>query len=390
MMTDSKGIRNSNGMVLMSALMILSVLLAVGIGIRVMLQNDYRVLANLRGGTEAFYYSAAGLEWSKDELAGDPVFPPAPVGQAKTFASGGFGVSFLPPVLVDPLTARVVVRSVGTMGNSSQVLQAQLSRRYDLSDGALALRGNAARINLATGATFISGIDHDPLNGNVLPEAKPRNAVTFSDDALKDLFLQAVGNPPPAGVLESATDVPAIASSSYLPAAVITQLANDLCAAPGVSLHPVPAGESVVFENQLWGSQLSQQLHCVEGAPGSGDAASFAGNVSGVGILVVKDADIILTGTFRWEGWVIVTGQEVGLKVSGSTSKEVLGAVLVNETGSPGSSTAILDIQGNLRLLFSRTTLRRSAQLIPNTTLTNAYAALPTFVVQEYWRSVSP
>lgn len=374
----------------MSVLTILSVLLAVGIGIRVMLQNDYRVLANLRRGTEAFYYSAAGLEWSKDELARDAAFPPEPVSQTKTFASGGFRVSFLPPVVVDPLTARVVVRSVGTVGNSSQVLQAQLSRGYDLSDGALALRGTAARINLTGGAAFISGIDHDPLNGTLLPEAKPRNAVTFSDVALGDLFLQALGNPPPPGVLETTTDVPAVAPSGYLPGSVIAQLANDLCAAPGVFLHPVPAGGNVTFENQVWGSQLSPQLHCVEGAAGAGDAASFAGNVTGVGILVVKDADLTLTGTFRWEGPVIVTGQEIGLKVSGPTSKEVLGAVLVNETGSPGSGAAILDVQGNLRLLFSRTALRRAAQLIPNTTLTNTYAALPPFVSQDYWRAVNP
>src|SRR5581483_8935513 len=50
------------GMVLMSCLTILAVLLAVGLGTRVMIKNDYQALANLRGGTEAFYYSAAGIE----------------------------------------------------------------------------------------------------------------------------------------------------------------------------------------------------------------------------------------------------------------------------------------------------------------------------------------
>ena len=47
--TVGKRLQASHGMVLMSALTILTVLLAVGIGIRVMLQNDYRVLSNLRG-----------------------------------------------------------------------------------------------------------------------------------------------------------------------------------------------------------------------------------------------------------------------------------------------------------------------------------------------------
>jgi len=105
---------------------------------------------------------------------------------------------------------------------------------------------------------------------------------------------------------------------------------------------------------------------------------------------VVRNADLNLSGSFRWEGLVIVSGQELGLKVSGATSKEILGAVLVNETGNPGSSIAILDIQGNLRLLFSREALRRAAKLIPSATLKNTYVALPSFVSQDYWRTASP
>src|SRR5947209_18814084 len=111
--TGGKRLQSSHGMVLMSALTILTVLLAVGIGIRVMLQNDFRVLANLRGGTEAFYYSSAGLEWSKNEIAGVTAFPPAPPNQSKSFASGGFAVTFSSPVVTVPLAARIVVRSVG-------------------------------------------------------------------------------------------------------------------------------------------------------------------------------------------------------------------------------------------------------------------------------------
>jgi hypothetical protein len=388
--TGGKHLQSSHGMVLMSALTILTVLLAVGIGIRVMLQNDYRVLSNLRGGTEAFYYSAAGLEWSKNELARDVAFPPVPTNQAKSFASGGFAVSFPSPTVVGPLTATFVVRSVGTVRTTSQVLQAQLTKAYDLADGALGLRGSAARVNLGGGATFISGVDHDPANGNPLPEAKSRSAVTVADDALRDLFMQALGSPPPTGVLESAIDVPVLSPSGHVPATVIAQLANDICVAPGVSLHSIPSDGSLSFENQLWGSRLSPQLHCIEGLSTPGDAVSFAGNMSGAGVLVVRNADLNLSGSFRWEGLVIVSGQELGLKVSGATSKEILGAVLVNETGNPGSSIAILDIQGNLRLLFSREALRRAAKLIPSATLKNTYGALPSFVSQDYWRTASP
>ena len=374
----------------MSALTILSVLLALGIGIRVMLKNDYQVVANLRGGTEAFYYSAAGIEWSKNEVASAAAFPPVPANQMKSFAAGAFAVSFLHPVLVGPLTARVAARSVGTIGPSSHVLEALLTKTYDLADGALALRGAAARMNISGSGLFISGTDHDPANGNPLTAAKSRSAISVSDSTMNDLVMGALGNPPPLGILDSANDVQAVALSDYLSGTAITQLANDLCAAPGALVHSVPSGGTLAFENQVWGSQATPQLHCIEGQPTGGDGASFTGNNSGVGILVVKNADLILNGGFHWDGLVIVSGQEVGLKVFGSSSKEVMGATLINETGAPGSATAIFDIQGNLRLLFSRQALRRASVLIPSVALSQAYTALPSYVLQDYWRTVTP
>ena len=374
----------------MSALTILAVLLAVGIGIRVMLKNDYQVVANLRGGTEAFYYSAAGIEWSKNEVASTAAFPPVPANQMKSFAAGAFTVSFLHPVLVGPLTARVAARSVGTIGPSSHVLEALLTKTYDLADGALALRGAAARMNISGSGLFISGTDHDPANGNPLTAAKSRSAISVSDSTMNDLVMGALGNPPPVGILDSANDVQAVALSDYLSGTAIAQLANDLCAAPGALVHSVPSGGTLAFENQVWGSQATPQLHCIEGQLTGGDGASFTGNNSGVGILVVKNADLILNGGFHWDGLVIVSGQEVGLKVFGSSSKEVMGATLINETGAPGSATAIFDIQGNLRLLFSRQALRRASVLIPSVALSQAYTALPSYVLQDYWRTVTP
>jgi hypothetical protein len=68
----------------------------------------------------------------------------------------------------------------------------------------------------------------------------------------------------------------------------------------------------------------------------------------------------------------------------------MLGAVMVNETGTPGSGTAIFDVQGNLRLLFSRQALTRAASLVPATSLNSLYPTLPAYVSQDYWRSVNP
>src|SRR5262245_34847855 len=168
--------RNQRGMVLFSSLTILSVLLTVGIAIRTMLQSDYRAIGNLRGGTEAFYISVAGLESGKNEVAQSTTFPPAPTDRTANFASGVFSVSFITPSTISPLSARIVVRSVGTIGPSSHILQARLTKTYDLVDAALGLRGNASRVRFGNYPIFISGMDHDDLTGSANPRTQARPA----------------------------------------------------------------------------------------------------------------------------------------------------------------------------------------------------------------------
>jgi hypothetical protein len=87
---------------------------------------------------------------------------------------------------------------------------------------------------------------------------------------------------------------------------------------------------------------------------------------------------------------VIVTGNEISLKVTGSSSKEILGGVILNESGTPGINKAILDIQGTFQLLFSRQSLSQAATLIPTSILNQTYDALPALITQNYWRSVTP
>jgi hypothetical protein len=390
MQSPGKTLHGSRGMVLMSCLTILAVMLAVGLGTRVMVKNDYQALGNLRVGTEAFYYSAAGIEWSKNEVARATTFPPNPANQTKTFGGGSFSVSFSSSAVSGPLTARIVARSMGAAGTSSQTIQALLRKNYDLADGALVLRGAAARINLNGSGLFISGADHDPANGNIVNASKTRSAVSLSDSALYDLVTGAFGIPPQIGLIDPAGSDPPIALSDYLSRSAIAQLANDLCAAAGATVHGLNGATTLVFDNQSWGTSGAPAIHCIEGNTAAGDSVSFTGASTGAGILIVKSADLILNGAFRWEGLVIVSGQEVGLKALGSSGKDVFGAVLVNETAVPGSTTAIFEVQGNLRLLFSRQALNRAASLVPNASLNSLYSVLPAFVVQDYWRSVRP
>ncbi|MSP38009.1 MAG: hypothetical protein EXR70_05920 [Deltaproteobacteria bacterium] len=388
MITNIDRLRSEQGMILFSCLAILSILLMVGIGSRVMLYNDYRVLTNLRGGTEAFYVSAAGLEWSKNTLAQIAIFPPAPVNGTASFANGQFSISFFPPTVAGSLSAKIVVRSVGTLGTSSQTIQAQLTKSYDLADAAIGLRGNGAQVILNGAAIAVSGLDHDPLTGLPIAKAKARPAISAGDQSLQELVTAASSSLPP-GSLESGGEISPVAASEYLPASSVSQLANDLCALDGAIVSSMPTTGALTIENQSWGNLASPQIRCINGLSDSGDAVTLAGDLTGAGVLIVRNADLLLTGSLRWDGLIIVTGNDVGLKVTGSSAKEIYGGVIVNEAGTPSSKT-ILDIQGSLRLRFSRSALVQAAQAIPATTFTNLYAALPFQVSQDYWRTVSP
>jgi hypothetical protein len=388
MITNVDRLRGEQGMILFSCLAILSILLMVGIGSRVMLHNDYRVLTNLRGGTEAFYVSVAGLEWGKNELAQTATFPPAPANGTASFANGQFSISFFPPTVAGSLSAKIVVRSVGTLGSSSQTIQAQLTKTYDLADGAIGLRGNGSQVILNGAAISVSGMDHDPVTGVPLAKAKARPAISAGDESLRGLVDQAAASLP-QGSLDSGGATAPVAASEYLPTSIVGQLADNLCALNGAIIGTLPIGGALTIENQAWGSLSTPQLRCIDGLPDSGDAVTLAGSMAGAGVLIVRNADLVLTGSLRWDGLIIVTGNDVSLKVTGSSGKDVYGAVIVNEAGV-SSNKAIIDVQGSVRLLFSRQALTQAAQLIPSSLLSNIYTSLPVQVSQDYWRTVTP
>ena len=381
---------DQRGMVLYSSLLILSLLVAVGVGARVMLQSDFKLLANMRASMEAFYVAEAGIEWSKDEIRKTFSHPPILPSRAQSFSSGNFSVSFLSPTAVTSLVARIVVRSTGAVGSSSQVVQAQVTKTYDLADGAVSLRGSANRVNFAGNPLLISGVDYDPATGQAVAGSKARPAISVPDEILQGLVEQGLSENQQSGNVGSGGGTSAIAESDFIPASAVVRFADGLCSSAQAVTTLVPSDGVLLLAGQTWGTRTSPQLRCVEGLAGPGDSVNLGGGVTGAGILVVRNADLIVSGSLQWEGLIVVTGSNVSFKVTGGESKEIYGSLMVNETGTPGTGTAILDIQGSVRVLFSRPALNRVASLIPASTLNATYSSLPSMISQEYWRTVTP
>lgn len=372
-----------------SCLLILSLLIVTGVGARVMLQNDYRILANLRRSTEAFYIAEAGIEWSKLQIARSITHPPSPANHAQSFSSGKFEVTFQSPTVVTPLIAKIDVHSNGTAAMSNQGIRAQMTKVHDLADGAVGLRGNAARVGFTGDAYLVSGRDHDPASGKPIAGSRSRHAISVPDDRLRQVVESALGGEPSPQIAGDEPDALAIGQSDFISGPTIAGLAAELCSAPHAVSTIVPAEGTLLIENQAWGSRTSPQLRCIDGLTATGDSVQLAG-VSGAGILVVRNTEVVAHGSFHWEGWLIVTGDNVGFKATGPASKEIFGALIVHETGNPGTAVSVLDIQGALKLLFSRRALNKAAELIPPSVMANTYSSLPFFIAQNFWRTVSP
>jgi len=384
-------IEDQRGIVLYSCLMLLALIMAVGVQAIVSTQSNFQISSNLRSENVAFYISDAGIEWSKNELARTTAHPPPALSFSSAISSGTFSVATLSTVAVSPLMSNTVIRSTGRFASSSQIVQAELIKRFLLADAAVGLRGNPTQ-PIFVGTDFsISGIDHDPATSKPMANLRSYSGFSVSHSATKAAIETSLEPNQLSKVSGTDRQGALIAETPKLPSLAIARLADDLCSAENAQLTAIPADTSLSLTDQQWGNRSLPQLRCLDGAPGSVDSVANLSNSAGAGILVARNADLILEGGFRWEGLIIITGSMVSLKISEAGSKEIIGGVIINETSSYSESNpSSLEVHGAIKILFSRSALHSAEIVVPASALTTARMSLPSEVVQSYWRSITP
>jgi Tfp pilus assembly protein PilX len=384
-------IADQRGIVLYATLMLLALIMAVGVQAIVSTQSNFQISSNLRAENVAFYISEAGIEWSKNEVARTAAHPPPGLNSSATLSNGTFSVSTISTVAVSPLVSSTVVRSIGKFASSSQIVQAELIKRSLLADAAVGLRGNASQPIFVGNDFSISGLDHDPATGKPIPNLRPYAGISVSNAATKERIETALEVKQLGRISGTDRLGATIGETENLPIESIVRLADELCSAENTQLTAIPADSSVSLADQHWGNRSAPELRCIDGSPGTGDSVATLSNSSGAGILVARNADLILEGGFRWEGLIIITGSRVTLKVSEAGAKEIIGGVIINETGTYSESNpSTLDVHGAIKIFFSRAALQTAATVVPASALAGAYTSLPSEVVQSYWKQITP
>jgi hypothetical protein len=259
----------------------------------------------------------------------------------------------------------VIVTATGTVEGVSQIVEMAVSRLFvPLPPGAVGLPGNEAHSSFSGNAFEIDGHDTNPDD---TPGSDPvRPGITVPNNARKNEVtsaLQPFQYDNVDGVGMAPGQSPSVVIDSSLTSAQVTALASQLAQfCPTVTV--VNGTQAYSFgtytSGTSWGTPTNPGIFCFQGAVAGNAQVRITGNSQGAGILIVKDADLVLAGNIRWEGLVIVTGALVGFGIMGGGNQEVYGAVLINETSADGPGFREEVFSGNAKVHFSRKALENA------------------------------
>jgi hypothetical protein len=308
--------------------------------------------------------------------------------------SGSTTVTFTVTPQVPAFSYTLAMQSVSTVGNASKTLQALVTKTYDLSDGTIALRGNEADSSFTGNAFSVDGRDYNHVTG-ALSGGTMQYGITVPNAARQADVNNALSAQQQDNVMGTAVQglTASIGVSPWIASSSADSLGDALCdAAPAANKPPdIPTnGSYSPPAHANWGTRASPQVYCVTGVGTPGTMSmDVNGNFSGVGVLVVRDADLVIHGAFHFEGLILVTGAKVGFGLLGGGNKEVYGSVIINETSTDGPSFREEVLQGAAQLRYSRSALTIAQQLMPAAAMANIIGTLPATVERVSWSEVN-
>ena len=399
--------RNQRGIAFPLALFALVMLTGLLLVFLTMGGMETSVAANLDDVTRARYVAESGLEWAFDQLVLAAALPTGwntvlstNSGQMATgmplpslaAALGTFSVTvrndnlpndnLLTGQAVDPGAATndtnrvVILTALGTYNGATRQLQQVVSHpdltlpggvnlpglgtNTSFSGNSFTISGNDTNLDDSAGAG-IAGICPATVWGIGVANIPLETAVQVSlSNQQKDNVTGKPQNPGP-GIGDNT-----ITPDATLAPAQIQKFVDAVRPYADISLQ-ASAANRLQYQNigdtcaanlndsNCWGTASNPKIVYVKGTVDPAQAfyaMSISGTSTGAGILILEDGDLNVTGNFRWEGLIIVTGQYVGLRYGGGGNQTMYGGMIVNETASVNSEVEV-DAMGNAKILYS-------------------------------------
>lgn len=124
----------------------------------------------------------------------------------------------------------------------------------------------------------------------------------------------------------------------------VADFVNQIKGRGGVSVIKVNPAKALVLNSGVptdpsvsvnLGTVAKPTITYIQGTPDPAErytSLTLNGNTSGAGILILDDADMAISGTFRWDGVIIITGKNVGVTFKKGSRSFLYGAMVVDET----------------------------------------------------------
>ncbi|PYN20922.1 MAG: hypothetical protein DMD99_21165 [Candidatus Rokuibacteriota bacterium] len=280
---------------------------------------------------------------------------------------------------------QVIVTSTGTIGTTTRTITVVVSKAvFPAINAALSFPGIQANVNFGGSSFVIDGRDTRLADGPGSPTgpgpAVYGIAVNGSLPTLAAQVENALANGPQNDVRGkdeahgSATTQGAntIRSDGALTSRAVSDFVEGVRSLADVTID-TGLGSTYSIRNvgsacatdlkssTCWGTTAHPKTVYIRGTPPMGDtrypSLSVAGNSSGSGILIIENGTMEIGGNFRWDGPIIVTGRDVGIRYRGDGTQLVYGGLIVNESNAGGTTNLEGDLRGKAHILYSKEAL---------------------------------
>ncbi|MBI2493108.1 MAG: hypothetical protein HYV94_13595 [Candidatus Rokubacteria bacterium] len=258
---------------------------------------------------------------------------------------------------------KLVVTSTGAVGNATRTITLVVSKAVvPPISGSLSFPGLQSDVNFSGSAFLIDGRDTRMSDSPGSPTGTAPAVYGISVNGSLPA-LESSTNPP--GTTSGADTVQ---TDATLTSQAITDYVAALKAHADISITSSPSSpysinsigstcSTDVNSPTCWGTTSQPKIVYIKGdlpdLTTQFTALDVSGTSEGTGILIVEDGNVDISGNFRWNGPIIVTGNNVGIRYRGGGSQSVYGVVVVNELHADGGTNLEGDITGNASLLYS-------------------------------------
>jgi len=273
---------------------------------------------------------------------------------------------------------KLIVTSNGTIGTTTRTVSVVVSKAAPLPiNGALAFPGSQADVSMPSVAidgrdTKIADRPGIPtgagpavygiaVNGG-LPALASRLETVLASGARTDVLGRDR-----TGASATARGGNAIQADGALTSQAIADFVDAARSTADVTINASPGSGSSLTNvgstcatdtdsSTCWGTSTHPKIVYVRGAlSGAGryTSLSLTGTNAGTGILIVENSVMEISGSFRWNGPIIATGRDVGIRFRGNGSQVVYGAAIVNELNPAAVANIEGDGMGKPEILYS-------------------------------------